>query len=334
MIYFIFLNLFFLFFFSRLKSIYGIFDHSNEERKIHKGKISVIGGFFLFLNLILLSFFYIAEEILNIKIIDITSLFESPRESFSFFFTSFLIFIFGYFDDRCMIKPYKKLFLLSIATLTFILINKYSLIKSLNFLFLDTPLQLKDYSFLFTFLCIIILINAINMFDGVNLQISLYSIFIFVVFYIKSNNNFFLILIFFLVIFLLLNAQNKAFMGDSGSLLLGFIFSFFFINFYNEEKLIVEEIILLSFLPIIEFLRIFIYRIYSRRNPFKADSIHLHHFLFANFNFKSLIIISLFLFSFPYFFYILGLDFIFITIFFIIIYFYLLSFLKKNNINK
>ena len=89
MIYFIFLNLFFLFFFSRLKSIYGIFDHSNEKRKIHKGKISVIGGFFLFLNLILLSFFYIAEEILNIKIIGITTLFESTRESFSFFFTSF-----------------------------------------------------------------------------------------------------------------------------------------------------------------------------------------------------------------------------------------------------
>jgi UDP-GlcNAc:undecaprenyl-phosphate GlcNAc-1-phosphate transferase len=329
MIYFIFLNIFFLYFFKRLKLLYGIYDQSNEPRKIHKGKISVIGGFFLFLNLLLLFFFYIAEEILVIKIIDISSLFVSKRDAFSFFFISFLIFIIGYCDDKYNIKPYKKLFLISISALIFILLKENSLIRSLNFLFLNNPLHLKGFSFLFTFLSILILINAINMFDGVNLQISLYSIFIFLVFYIKTSNNFFLILTFFLVIFSLLNAQKKTFMGDSGSLLLGYIFSFFFINFYNEEKIIVEEIILLCFLPIIEFLRLFVYRIYSGRNPFKADSIHLHHFLFANFNFKSLIGISSCLFSFPYFFYFLGFNFIYVTFVFVIIYFYLISFLKK-----
>ena len=67
--------------------------------------------------------------------------------------------------------------------------------KDLKFLFFDNPIELRNFSILFTFLCILILINAVNMFDGVNLQLGLYSLFLFLVFFFKSYSILFLVLI-------------------------------------------------------------------------------------------------------------------------------------------
>ena len=67
------------------------------------------------------------------------------------------------------------------------------------------------------------------------------------------------------------------FLGDSGSLLLGFIISFILIYLANQNFI---HPILLAWSIVIyvyEFLAINLIRIINNRNPFKAGRDHLHH---------------------------------------------------------
>jgi UDP-GlcNAc:undecaprenyl-phosphate GlcNAc-1-phosphate transferase len=327
MIYFLLFNLFIYLFFDKIKNIYNVYDEPDFLRKIHKQKTPLFGGFYLILNLTLILLFYFIN---NSELSKLLLVFNNKKEILTFFFISYLFFICGYFDDKFKLSPLKKLLLISFIITLFLLLDENSLIRNLKFSFYPENIELHKFSFLFTFLCIIILINAINMFDGVNLQLGLYSFFLFFVFFIKSNNIFFLIFIIFLIFFLFLNLANKTFLGDSGSLLLGFIFSYFFINFYNRYYLVVEDIVLLSFLPILEFLRIFFYRLLKANNPFIGDNNHLHHYLLKRFKLFFLIFILFLLFATPYFlFNILKVNFIYFFIFFILFYFLIIYLLLK-----
>jgi UDP-GlcNAc:undecaprenyl-phosphate GlcNAc-1-phosphate transferase len=327
MIYFFLFNLIIYLFFDKFKNIYNVYDEPDFLRKIHKKKIPLFGGFYLILNLTLILIFYFIN---NIELSELIPIFYNKKEILTFFFISFLFFFCGHLDDKFKLPPLKKLFLISLVIVSFLLLDENSLIRNLKFSFYQENFELQKFSFLFTFLCIVILINAINMFDGVNLQLGLYSFFIFFVFYIKSNNNFFFIFIIFLSFFLLLNLANKTFFGDSGSLLLGFIFSYFLINFYNDHYLIVEDIILLAFLPVLEFLRIFFYRIFKGNNPFIGDNNHLHHYLLKRVKLFFVICISFSLFATPYFlFYFFKVNFIYIFVFFILFYFLIIYLLLK-----
>jgi|694.fasta_scaffold45504_3 UDP-GlcNAc:undecaprenyl-phosphate GlcNAc-1-phosphate transferase len=330
MIYFFLFNLFIYLFFDKIKNIYNVYDQPDFIRKIHKKKIPLFGGFYLILNLTLIFIFHLINDTALAKLLLI---FNNQKEALIFFFISCLIFVCGYFDDKFGITPFKKLFSISFIIASFLLLDENSLIKNLQFAFYSENVELKKFSFLFTFLCMIILINAINMFDGVNLQLGLYSFFIFLVFYIKSNNIFFIVLIIFLIFFLFLNLANKTFLGDSGSLLLGFIFSYFLINFYNRDYLEVEGVILLTFLPILEFLRIFFHRLLKGNNPFIADNNHLHHFLLKKFKLIFVIFILFLFFAAPYILFILlQISFIYIFISFIFCYFLIIFLLIKKII--
>jgi UDP-GlcNAc:undecaprenyl-phosphate GlcNAc-1-phosphate transferase len=120
------------------------------------------------------------------------------------------------------------------------------------------------------------------MFDGSNLQIGNYIFCILLFFIIKINENIiftlFLIPCFF---FMLMNYKNFLFMGNSGTLMLSFIFSVLFIHFYNNKIVFnyCEEIFLIMLIPGIDMLRVFITRIVKKKNPFNADREHIHHLL-------------------------------------------------------
>ena len=79
-----------------------------------------------------------------------------------------------------------------------------------------------------------------NMFDGINYQAGLFSIYICIFFLI---NNYFIILFILIIIsllnFLLLNHKNKSFLGDNGSYLLAFLFSYFFVKIYKQEVIFI-----------------------------------------------------------------------------------------------
>lgn len=85
---------------------------------------------------------------------------------------------------------------------------------------------------------------------------------------------------------------NKIFMGDTGSLIVGYIISVLAIQFvqfnvYNQNPNSVYKnapviaIVLLS-VPIFDTLRVFGLRILKGKSPFTADRLHLHHLMVDN----------------------------------------------------
>ena len=96
-----------------------------------------------------------------------------------------------------------------------------------------------------------------------------------------------------IIILIVLNYQNKLFLGDNGSLLIGFLISCFFIFNYNNDKIENSDtIFIFMMLPGLELLRLAITRILKKRNPFSADDTHIHHLLLKKFKYNSVIMIN------------------------------------------
>lgn len=83
-----------------------------------------------------------------------------------------------------------------------------------------------------------------------------------------------------------LSVENKLFMGDSGSLFIGFLLAYqaiCFLNFQQAGTLNFEvtnaPILIIAVLafPVLDTLRVFIIRIVNKRSPFSADTNHIHH---------------------------------------------------------
>jgi UDP-GlcNAc:undecaprenyl-phosphate GlcNAc-1-phosphate transferase len=133
------------------------------------------------------------------------------------------------------------------------------------------------------------------MFDGINLQSSLYSINIFFFFILKGIFiEISLVMILCLIFFSYLNFKNKCFLGNNGSLLIAFIISYLFIKSQSiENTFSADEIFLAMQLPGLDLFRLAIQRIYNKKHPFHADRNHIHHLLLKKFGYtKTLLILS------------------------------------------
>ena len=258
------LNLIILFFFNYLKSLINIYDLPDNERKIHSKPIPLIGGYIFLFNVIL---FLILKKwaisLLEMQIILCASIFL----------------LIGLLDDKFNLSPYSKFIALVIVLLVFFNFTENVIIE--NMIVYGHIINLgKNLGLFFSILCVLLFVNAFNLFDGINLQSSLYGAYILLYLFLK--NSYFeivLILIIPLILIIYLNSKNKIFMGDSGTLFLGSIISLVLIANHNEFKSFkVDEIFLLMFLPGIDMLRLFTQRILSGKNPFLGDREHLHHY--------------------------------------------------------
>ena len=272
---FILLNVFLFFFKNRISSIVSIVDKPDNKNKIHKYDAHVIGGTIIFLNLFLLFVIFIfakEETVFNPRY------FNSAKSIMSFFFISFSIYMLGIYDDKFDLSPNIKLLGASLIFLIAIKIDPTLQIHKINFSFADKIFYIGEFSILFTLFCFLIFLNAFNMFDGINLQICTYSIFLFLIFVL---NNFFIyisiIFIISLINYYVLNIKGKNFLGDGGNYMLSYIIAYLFIKSYNFEDLFTsDEIFLIMLLPGVDLLRCSIIRLYKGRHPFKGDREHLH----------------------------------------------------------
>ncbi len=114
------------------------------------------------------------------------------------------------------------------------------------------------------------------MFDGINLQVGLYALFIFLFFILNDFNKvFFISLSIGIIFFLILNFKSESFLGDGGSYLLSFLIGYFFIKMYNFEYILfADQVALFMLLPGLDLMRLFITRIIKKRHPFSADRNH------------------------------------------------------------
>ena len=285
--------------FSKLISIVNIYDTPDNIRKIHSGKVAIIGGTIIYLNLCLVAIIKLINP--EIEFFQ-TNLINSNRNFISFFSISTAIFLIGLYDDKYGIRATKKLFLCAFIILITLQINPDLQIKVLNFSFYNEEIYLYEFSLIFTIICFLLFINALNMFDGINLQVGIYCMTVLLFFYFHNLSVLFSIcLVIALLFFLLLNYSNKCFLGDSGCYLLSFLISIIIIHHYNLqfqykneiEFIYVDDIFLLLMIPGLDMFRLFISRLAQGKNPFVGDNNHLHHLLLERFGlYKTNIIVQ------------------------------------------
>jgi UDP-GlcNAc:undecaprenyl-phosphate GlcNAc-1-phosphate transferase len=271
-----------IFFCAKLSYKFNLIDQPNE-RKIHKTPVAFTGGIAISLCLI----FYLQK----IEVFD-----ESLAHILSF---SFLISCIGAIDDKLNLNVGGKLSLQIIPIIYLILFKNLALTSVGNYNYFE--LELGSFVFPFTLLCVLFLINSFNYFDGLDGTLVFTTISVLLILYFLVSDkviHIFLIIIFIpLIAFLFFNFSlfklPKLFLGDSGSLMLGFVISFLLIYLANEKYV---HPILLAWSVVIyvyEFLSINLMRIKKKNSLFKAGKDHIHHLLF--YKSKSLLFTNLFL---------------------------------------
>tara|TARA_Y100000389_G_C17464510_1_gene524416 strand:+ start:3355 stop:4368 length:1014 start_codon:yes stop_codon:yes gene_type:complete len=252
-------------------------DPKSEVRKIHKKPISQIGGIWLMLNLFIIYFF--SKNFFEIKIFD-----ESIHDLKNFgslWIGLVFLFLIGLIDDKFKIKTSIKSILLLFSVVFVLLIDNYLILNTINLSFLDKSFSLGNLSFFFTVLSVLLFINATNLYDGIDLQLGFYSLFLTGYFiFIKLSFYFLLPILIFITFYLILNYKKLLFLGDNGSYVIGFLFSYLFIKSYNYEVIeYADQIFLIMILPGVDMLRLFTIRIFIKKNPFYPDQNHIHHLL-------------------------------------------------------
>lgn len=158
-----------------------------------------------------------------------------------------------------------------------------------------------------TVLIVVFIINSINLIDGIDGLASglcIFSVLGFAVMFHKLTMDMNLVLavsmLGVLVMFYLYNTlgkigKTKIFMGDTGSLTMGFLLAFFTIELccfkwervdtllleggeplYSGDQLFVYGISLVI-IPVLDVFRVFYSRIRDGKSPFKPDKRHIHH---------------------------------------------------------
>lgn len=282
-------NLIFIFYFKNISQYINLFDKPDQLRKFHKKKIANIGGLLIFLNL----FFFYIYFVFNNNYFNTHNFILSRNEIYNFFIFSFLFFGIGFLDDKYILSPNLKLLLFAFVIVCLLFIEKNILITEIKFSFLDRIIDISKISFLFTSASFLLFINAFNMFDGINIQSAIYSLFLLLIFLIIGfATEIIIVLILSLLFFTYLNFKNQCFLGDNGSLIIGFILSFLFIKSYNANFIIyADQIFLLMMIPGIDLLRLAITRIYNGKHPFKGDRDHFHHNILVKYGYNKTVLI-------------------------------------------
>lgn len=281
------INISFFLFFEQIQNKINIYDKPDLTRKIHKKTTSAAGG--VLFALCLLSYF-----ISNVA--ELEQNYLTFKENFSMILLVFFFFLLGVYDDKFFIRPYSRLLLSTFFILILLFFNENFIIKELRFSFYHTEISLKDFSILFTVICILLFINACNMFDGINMQFGLYVTLLSIIFLSKGIlPNLQICIVICSLFFLYFNFKGRLFIGNNGSLVLGAFFSLLFIKIYNSDKnfLYADEVFLYMSILGFDLIRVSFFRLINGKNIFSADKNHIHHLLNNKFNLtKTLIIIQ------------------------------------------
>ncbi len=323
-------NFILIIFFDKIKFFHLNLDSPDGKRKLHKKPTPLAGGIIIFLNLIIYFIFLSSNQ--NILFNEI--IFDDYRDVIIFFITSLLIFSLGFMDDRYNISASRKfLIILIIITLSLVFDDNLN-IKIIKFSFLEKNFELSQYYIIMTCFCFLVFLNAFNMFDGINLQSSIYSIIVFLnILYFYNDSLIAKIILISIFTYSYLNLKNKSFLGDSGSLLIAFIIGYFFIKLYNREIINhTDEVVIYMLVPGIDLIRLFFKRLLLKRNPLSSDRFHLHHLLLLKYSFRKSILILVGLILLPIIMNYFGLNKLIIIFIFISIYYLLLLTISSKKL--
>ena len=203
-------------------------------------------------------------------------------------------------DDIVIVRAYKKLI---VQVLVSVLIVVGSDVRIRNLFGVFGIYELNYFlSFIVSLVTFVILINAFNLIDGIDGLAGIYALICCALFgisyYRLGEFNYPLVVLSVVIMgalsaFLYYNLSDKKikiFMGDTGSLLIGFLITFTTICFIdifidkenpNTPQYYLETAPIIAFailiLPIIDTLNVILIRLINKKSPFEADRNHIHH---------------------------------------------------------
>ena len=256
---------------------------NGEDRHIHKIPTPRLGGI-----------------IIIAVILSITFTFYHDIYSKIFFLAgAFIIFGLGLLDDIRSIKWQVKFLVQAVAVVLFIIsLNEYHF-PIIKFAYYTLPYGL-NYAVLF--ILILGILNSFNLMDGLDGLVTGFSLIIASMCFLLSINSQSTFLPYFssaiigtTLGFLKFNANPaRIFLGDSGSLTLGYLLSGMVILVSVNKSLnggILSQdsnnsidlafVIIALAVPIVDTIRVIFTRVSKKRNPFLADADHLHHIFYS-----------------------------------------------------
>ena len=254
-----------------------------NKRMSHTGEVPNVGGLNICFSFMLT---YLLFE------------FNQMSQSQFFLIGLFAIMAVGFIDDVLILTPTAKILgetLAGIALIGFADLR----ITHMHGIFGIEQIGIIP-SYLLSLFVLLAIINAINLIDGVDGLASglgmLYCIFFATYFHLAGDISWSILgicMVGALAVFFIYNVfgnREKIFMGDSGSLLLGylltaFVFHFCEMNAYHEvpEWLHMDATPMVAIcvltVPIYDTIRVSLTRIKHHRSPFDPDKNHIHHLL-------------------------------------------------------
>jgi len=257
---------------------YNLVDKPNE-RKVHKVPISRLGGLGIIIG--------------TLATAPIWFLYGNSNILFHMLTGIAILMVVGIIDDLRELPPKVKLLGQVIAAL--VMAHAGLRVDDLFGLFTINHLPII-IQYLLTILIVAGIVNAFNLIDGIDglagglAMIDMAGFFIF--FMLSGNFGFAFLSVATagsLLAFLKYNfSPAKIFMGDTGSMILGYLLSgagimALVISRGNETYFLYDEtailVVSIFLLPVYDTLRVFAGRLIQKKSPFSPDKTHIHHLL-------------------------------------------------------
>lgn len=263
--------------FRPISSILNLVD-TPCDRKQHTGEIPLIGGIAIYVSILL----------------TILTAFSINDQLFYLLVSGTLIFIVGVVDDFRQLGRWFRM-LVQILACVIMIKGTGIYVESLGHFPYYGELKLGDLGIPFTILAVVGLVNALNMIDGIDglagsmLVVAVVSILGFEALSgVYKSLDFLLVFLAALIPFLLNNlgmfSDRKVFLGDAGSMFLGFVLAWVLIELSQKHidasnALNPVDVLWCVAIPVFDFMAVIYRRLKSNRSPFLPDRSHLHHIL-------------------------------------------------------
>lgn len=262
-----------------------------DSRKVHQVPVPRLGGISFFPVILISSCF-----ILGVRVSTGFPIVELPAHEFLFFTVGgMMLFLIGVADDLIGVG-YRYKFLVQIIA-AFLIVCPGEWFNTLGGLFgiYELPVAL---GVLFTLFVVVYITNAINLIDGIDglaSGLSCIALFVLGIICMVEGDDIYAQLAFatlgvivpfwFYNVFGNAKRGHKLFMGDTGSLILGYIISLLVIhlsrNDMSEANEEAHSHMVLAFstliVPLFDVVRVVIHRLREGKSPFLPDKNHFHH---------------------------------------------------------
>ena len=279
---------------SHKKRLYDVPD----ARKVHTMPVPRLGGLSFF-PVILMSMFLVIGFRLYFWDVNVSGLSFNMLYEYLFLFVGMtLLYLVGVCDDLVGVG-YRYKFAVQIAA-AFLLVLSGNWFDSFGGLFgiYSVPVWVGVP---FTVFIVVYITNAINLIDGIDglasglccIALSVLS----VIFFLRGQYVYALLAICTLGILMPFwcynvfgnaNRGHKLFMGDAGSLTLGYVISFLIIHMSVTNEVsptLSNPYMVIAFstvlVPLLDVIRVVLHRLREHKNPFLPDKNHIHHKLLA-----------------------------------------------------